>query len=159
MSRTLYELSEQTSLLLAMLEAEEIDIQTFNDTVEGMGAIKKTESCCKILSQLNGEAAMYKAEIERLEKAKKAIENNAKWLKSQIYNFYLANGSQKIKAGTFTVSARKSEFVDIPDDAKIPKKYLKVTVSPDKTAIKAAIKSGIKVRGATISTRESVQIK
>ena len=159
MSQTLYELSEQTSMLLAMLEADEIDIQTFNDTVEGMGAIEKVENCCKILSQLNGEAAMYKAEIERLEKAKKTIENNAKWLKSQIYNFYLANGSQKIKTGTFTVSARKNEFVDIPDDAKIPKKYLKVTVSPDKTAIKAAIKSGVKVRGATISTRESVQIK
>lgn len=159
MSQTLYELSEQTAMLLEMFEADEIDEQTFKDTVEGMGAIEKVENCCKILSQLNGEASIYKSEIERLEKAKKTIENNAKWLKSQIYNFYLANGSQKIKAGTFTVSARKSEFVDIPDDTKLPKKYLKITVSPDKTAIKNAIKNGLKVRGATISTRESVQIK
>lgn len=156
---TLYEMSSATRTLYEMLMNDEIDEQTFNDTVEGMGAIEKVEGYCQIISQLNAESDMFKAEIERLAKKKSALDNRVKWLKSQLYDFYLANGCEKIKAGTFTVSVRKSECVDIPDISKIPKKYCNVTVSPDKTAIKAALKQGLKVSGAEIVSRESVQIK
>lgn len=156
---TLYELSSQAAQLLELLEAGDIDEQTFNDTFEAMGADEKVESCCKVLRQLEADTAMYAAEVERLERAKKSVEANAKRLKGEIYNFYLASGSRKIKAGTFAVSARKSKYLELADDAAIPDEYLKVTVKPDKTAIKAALESGVVIAGAEIKERESVQIR
>lgn len=159
MTQTLYEMSAAAHSLLEMLMNDEIDEQTFNDTVEGMGAIEKVEGYCQIISQLNGEVEMFNAEIERLKKTKITLEKRIEWLRGQLYNFYVANGSKKIKAGTFTVSARKSEIVNIPDESRIPKKYLRIKTEPDKTAIKNALMQGVKVTGASIQKRESVQIK
>lgn len=156
---TLYEMTSATQTLFDLLMSDEIDEQTFKDTVEGMGAIEKVEGYCQIITEMKGESEKFKNEIDRLTAKKRSIENNIAWLKGQLLNFYNSNGGEKIKAGTFTVSVRKSEYVDIPDASLIPKKYLKVKTEPDKTAIKKAINDGLKVRGATISSRESVQIK
>lgn len=159
MAETLYEMSLATQTLFEMLMNDEIDEQTFNDTVEGMGAIEKVEGYCQVISRINAEAEMFKNEIDRLTKRKKSLENNANWLKEQLLNFYNANGGEKIKAGTFVVSTKKSTYVDISDESKIPKKYCTVKVSPNKTAIKTAIDRGIKVRGANLQERENLQIK
>ncbi len=159
MAETLYEMSLATQTLYEMLMNDEIDEQTFNDTVEGMGAIEKVEGYCQVISRMNAEAEMFKNEIDRLTKRKKSLENNVNWLEGQLLNFYNANGGEKIKAGTFHVSARKNTYVDIPDESRIPKKYCTVKVSPNKTAIKEAIDSGIRVRGASIQERVSVIIR
>lgn len=156
---TLYEMTSATQILFDLLMSDEIDEQTFKDTVEGMGAIEKVEGYCQIITEMKGESEKFKNEIDRLTAKKRSIENNIAWLKGQLLNFYNSNGGEKIKAGTFTVSVRKSEYVDIPNASLIPKKYLKVKTEPDKTAIKKAINDGHKVRGATITSRESVQIK
>lgn len=155
----LYEMTTATQELYDLLMNDEIDEQTFNDTVEGMGAIEKVEGYCQIISEMIGDSAKFKAEIDRITAKKKSLDNKVTWLKGQLLNFYIANGGEKIEVGTFTVSVRKSEYVDIPDASLIPKKYLKVKTEPDKIAIKDALKHGLKVKGAAISTRESVQIK
>lgn len=159
MAETLYEMTSATQTLYEMLMNDEIDEQTFNDTVEGMGAIEKVEGYCQVISRMNAEAEMFKNEIDRLTKRKKSLENNANWLKGQLLNFYNANGGKKIKAGTFVVSTKKNAYVDISNESKIPKKYCTVKVSPNKTDIKKAIDSGIKVRGASIQERVSVIIR
>ena len=46
---TLYELTNQANALYELLQGEEIDEQTFNDTLEAMGAGEKIESYCKII--------------------------------------------------------------------------------------------------------------
>lgn len=159
MGETLYEMSLATQMLFEMLMNDEIDEQTFNDTVEGMGAIEKAKGYCQMISVLDAEAEMFKNEIDRLTKKKKTIENKVAWLKEQLLNFYYANGAKKFDAGTFTVSVRKSSIVCISDESKIPSEYCIIKVSPDKTAIKKAINSGIAVNGANIQERESLQIK
>lgn len=155
----LYEMTNYVAQLYEMLEAGEIDEEIIKDTIEAMGVDEKVEGYCQVIKQLLADASMFKDEIDRLTARKKSIENNAEWLKKQLLDFYVASGSKEIKAGTFKVTTRKNEYVDIPDESKIPKKYLTVKVSPNKTDIKAAIKSGVKVRGAAILTRESIQIK
>lgn len=157
----LYEMTMAAMQLLDMLEEGEIDEQTFNDTVEGMGAIEKVEGCCQVLAELNADVNKCKVEIERLTEKKKSLENNIKWLKGQLLNFYKANGGKKINAGTFTVSARKSEAVEVLDVDVIPEEYLTVkqTVSANKTAIKEAIKNGISVNGAELKVNENIQVK
>ena len=63
---TIYELTEQANALYNLLQAEEIDEQTYNDTLEAMGAGEKVESYCKVIKQLQSDAEMYKTEIDRL---------------------------------------------------------------------------------------------
>ncbi|OKP79794.1 hypothetical protein BTE77_06810 [Ensifer adhaerens] len=52
-----------------------------------------------------------------------------------------------------TISVAKGrDSVEITDEAAVPKKFLKVTTTPDKTAIKAELDAGKKVKGAALKT-------
>ena len=62
---TLYEMSLAAQNLLDLLTDEEIDEQTFNDTLEAMGAAEKVENTCKAIGCLTADAEMFKKEIER----------------------------------------------------------------------------------------------
>ncbi|MBZ9973485.1 siphovirus Gp157 family protein [Mesorhizobium sp. BR1-1-12] len=68
-----------------------------------------------------------------------------------------AAGIQKAPLVEATVSVGKGrDSVEIVDEAKLPRSYLRVVTSPDKTAIKAALDAGKKVRGAAIKTGDDV---
>ena len=55
---------------------------------------------------------------------------------------------------------RKSTSVEIENDTLIPKKFMvkKVTTSPDKTSIKAALKAGKSVPGCALKTNQNLQM-
>lgn len=157
---TLYELNEQTKQLLNLLTDGEIDEQTYNDTLEGMGLLEKIENTCKVLTELNGEVAKYNAEIERLTARKNTLDKRIGWLKGQLMNCYITNGGEQIKAGTFTLSTRKSSSVTITDESKLDSKYFieqpaKISLS----AIKKDIADGVEVSGAEIVEKENLQIR
>lgn len=157
---TLYELNKQTKQLLNLLTDGEIDEQTYNDTLEGMGLLEKIENTCKVLTELNGEVAKYKAEIERLTTRENTLVKRIEWLKGQLMNCYITNGSEQIKAGTFTLSTRKSSSVTITDESKLDSKYFieqpaKISLS----AIKKDIADGVEVSGAEIVEKENLQIR
>ena len=59
------------------------------------------------------------------------------------------------------ISYRKSDSVEITNFDLLPSKYIKKKVeeSPDKVAIKDAIKNGKDVSGAKITTNYNIQIK
>ena len=156
---TLYEMTDQVKQLLEMLENDDIDEQSFNDTVEAMGVNEKIEGYCQIINQLEAYLPMFDDEIKRLTAKKKTVDNRIAWLKGQLLHFYICNGRKKLTAGTFTVSSRTSRSVDIQDESQIPQEYLKAKWSPDKTAIKEALNNGVEVKGTIIKESESVQIK
>lgn len=83
----------------------------------------------------------------RKENAKKNIEKLEGWLAG-------ACGGQKFATGACEVSFRKSTALDVLDQELIPEKFLKTKVktetSPDKNAIKAAIKAGEEVPGCKL---------
>lgn len=70
-------------------------------------------------------------------------------------------GGEKFTADECVVSFRKSSSVRVLDEQAIPAAYMaeKVTRSPDKAAIKSAIKSGADVPGAALVDTLNVQIK
>ena len=85
-------------------------------------------------------------------------------VKAQSVIGYIKNQeATEIKAddGTFKASFRKSKAVDVFDEAQIPAEFMRerVTIVPDKTAIKKAIESGQEVAGAKIEERLNLQIK
>ena len=53
---TLYEMTEQAKTLYNMLSYGEIDEQTFNDTLESIGADDKINDYCIVIRQLKADA-------------------------------------------------------------------------------------------------------
>ena len=80
---TLYEFTGAAKDLYALLENDEIDEQTFHDTLEAIGAEDKVESYCQIISQLEADKAelvdakiaVLQGEIDRLKSAGASITN------------------------------------------------------------------------------------
>lgn len=106
--------------------------------------------------------AAAKAEIDRIAQLGEREGKTASRMEKLIGLFFPADKTPKpVILGNFQVSYRASSAVEILDASKLPKKFIvkKVTTSPDKTAISAAIKAGKKVPGARIEERQNIQIK
>lgn len=159
---TLYEMTEQARTLYAMLEAGDIDEQTFADTLESIGAEEKADSYCRIIRQFQADVEALKQEKDRLDAKKKTAEAAIDRMKYALLEFVRAVGGkeQKIKTPLFSVSTRISQSVSVLDADAIPAVY-KIP-QPDKIAvseINKALKSGIEIPGAQLTNNTSVIIK
>lgn len=117
---------------------------------------QKIENIACFIKNLKADAAALKAEKNALDKRQKTAENKAESL-SKYLGGYL-NG-QTYKSPKAAVSWRKSEAIQVDDIEQIPKEFLNVTVAPNKTDIKAAIKNGKEVPGATLVTNQNMVVK
>ena len=68
---------------------------------------------------------------------------------------------EKIETPLIKLSFRNSESVEITNEQQLDSRFIvtKTVSTPDKKAIKDAIKSGVFVEGATISYNRNLQIK
>lgn len=157
---TLYEMTAQANALYEMLQADEIDEQTFNDTLEALGTAEKVESYCKVIKQLQSDIDMFKGEIDRLTARKKTAENAVDRMKNALLTFLQFSGQDKVKAGSFAVSTATTQAVQITDEKAIPCIYL-VEQPPkiDKIGIKNALKAGEEISGAELINNVGVRIR
>lgn len=109
--------------------------------------IKNLESLIKALKA--EEDALKK----RRETAAKKVESLKKWLSDAV-------GYQKFETAKIIVTFRKSTATEV-DAETVPKKWCvkKITFTPDKTAIKAALLTGQKIKGASLVEHQNIQIK
>ncbi len=100
-------------------------------------------------------------EIKRLQEIKKRNNKKAEWLERTISNAMQQFGIEKVESPTLKLSFRKSESTEVINEAQIDDKFMtiKTTKTPNKTAIKEAIKSGEVVYGAVLVTNMNLQIK
>ena len=105
---------------------------------------------------LDGEAEAIGKEIDRLRKRKKSLENREAFLKSLVVNSLQSFGQTKIKGDAYKVWLSESTSVDmLPEWEKVLPPHLttqKITVDPDKNAIKELLKAGQVVPGARLKT-------
>lgn len=166
---TLYVLKGAAAELYELLSADEIDEQTFVDTLESIGANEKVESYCRVIKQLEADVktdidaqiAVLAEEIDRLKAVKARKQSNIDSMKYRLQEFIEACGGQKQKGVTFTAFLRDTKSVKITDEAALPGEYMtvKTTSSPNKAAIKEALDRGEKITGAEIEVTRSVQIR
>ena len=121
----------------------------------------KSNNIVYAIKNLESNNAAIDAEIERLQALKKRNSSNIDKVKSNILWFMQQNNVETIKTDLATFSKRKSESTDIENIELIPQEFITVkqTFTPDKTAIKKAIKEGREVAGAKVITNYSIQIK
>lgn len=157
---TIFQMTDSVKALYDMLENEEIDEQTYNDTVENIGADEKVEGCIYVCKTLEAENVAYETEIKRLQSLVDKNKASINRLNNSVIDFMKATKQQKMKAGTFSLRLQDSERTVITDEEKIPPEYLVPQApKPDKKAIKKAIKEGIKIEGVKIEVNTNIIVK
>lgn len=175
---TLYDIDER----LTLLESEYVDsltgeiIQTEEEFSKLFDEIqmdihtKISDTAC-FIKNLQSDCDALKAEEQRLNQRRKVKESLIERLQNNI-DGYIKNrlnnpedtesiNKWKLENPRVKISYRKSDVVEITDEASIPKEYLteKIEIKPNKTEIKKAIKNGVDVKGATVVTNLNMQIK
>ena len=114
-----------------------------------------------VIKQMEGNVDLIDAEIKRLQAMKKSRVNAAELLKETIKTAMLMYDLNTIEIPTLKLSFRKSESVEVINEAQLTEQFTttKTTVTPNKVAIKEAIKNGEVVEGAVLVTNLNLQIK
>ncbi|KIQ05045.1 hypothetical protein RU07_02270 [Agrobacterium tumefaciens] len=87
--------------------------------------------------------------ISDLQARKSRAERRKEAMRSLMFKLLKAAGVPRVPLAEATISiGKKAGSVEIIDEALLPKAYVRVSTSPDKTAIKEALQAGKKVRGA-----------
>lgn len=110
---------------------------------------------------LDEDSARVGREIERMTAIKKRLERERDRVKEGLANACNALGVEKVQGMYANISFRSSEQTVIENEGAIPDEYMtvKTTYTPNKTAIKEAIKAGKDVPGAHVEKRKNIQIK
>jgi hypothetical protein len=100
-------------------------------------------------------------EIKRLKELKERREKAIDRMKQSVTNAMQLYGIEKVESSFLKLSFRKSESVEVINEAQLLPEFTttKVTTTPNKTAIKEAIKRGEVVEGAVLVTNQNLQIR
>lgn len=164
MNRSLYEISTELEHLNDVLMASEGELTL---EVENQLAIAQTDLQTKgagygiVILENTYEVAKLESEIKRLADKKKAIERTNERLEGAVSEAMQRFGFEEIKTTHVKLSFRKSESVEIIDAGIIPSEFLvtKTTYTPDKAAIKSALKDGAEVNGCVLLQKKNLQVK
>ena len=137
------------------LETGEIDVELFEKLQ--LEKDEKIENVALWIKNLSSD-------VEGMENEKKAFEERIKATKNKVIALktYLemALNGEKFQTAKCSITFRKSKSVTVLDVSKLDKDYLKYAdPTPDKTAIKKAIESGVTIAGASLVENLNVQIK
>lgn len=151
----LYEIDSAITACVDEETGEIIDLEKLSELL--MERDMKIEKVALWIKNLDANATAIKAERDALDKRMKSAENKAKSLREWLKN---ALECKPFETAKVRISFRKSESAEV-DESVLDKKWCreKVTYTPDKTAIKNAIKAGQSVAGAKIVVNHNIQIK
>ena len=168
MELKIYEIPSQIQAALNALEVDEETGEIVGwDKLEALteSATTKIANCARFLQYAQVQIDAMKDAEEKIKARRQSAQNFVDKLSVKVVQALLAmpDGKRKIEEPDIKVSTRKSESVSLDDESLLDKKFVKVEVitkqSPDKKAIKEAIKAGEEVKGAHLCTNYSLQIK
>lgn len=162
----LYELTKAYEQLLDAVDEQaqenegevSADLESMLSTIEEERE-QKIINCAKVALNFKAKASAIKAEMDRLKARKEFFEKQEQHIKDWM-NHSLEVG-EKVQDALLTVSCRKSQSVNVIDEAEIPEAYMreKITHSPDKKLITQTIKEGGSVPGAELTENKNILIK
>lgn len=164
----LYELTNDYLALQEAIENGEIPEEALADTLEAItGSLEdKVDSIACILKGMDADIAAIKAEEDRLEARRQTKEAARDRLKQYLSDSLQRAGMDKLETARNRISFRKSEKVVIDENTLMVwaltyrDDLLTYTdPKPNLTAIKAAIKNGDEVFGASLCENRNIQIK
>lgn len=167
-SVNLYHISLETQNLYDRL-LDSIDEETGEVDIDIVSAleVKKEEfasaaiNYATVIRMLQRKTEEADAEIKRMAAIKDKLGRTVETMTKTLSAACQGLGFDKINGLTAAISFRKSEQTIIDNAELLPSEFVKekVTYTPDKTAIKNAIKAGQDVPGAHVETVNNIQIK
>jgi hypothetical protein len=120
----------------------------------------KLDNYGKYVKNLEAQAKALKEEEDKFKQRRQRIERKAEWFKKAIVSSLMLNGDKKFESVNVVLSTTKSHKVEV-DAEMLDKRFMreKVEYTPDKTAIKEAIKNGEEVVGAWMVTNINLTVK
>ena len=114
-----------------------------------------------VIKQFDADCDAIDIEVKRLNGLKKVRQNASERLKTTISNAMQLFEIEEIMTPLIKLNFRNSESVEITNESQLAERFTvtKTVITPDKKAIKDAIKSGEIVEGAIISYNKNLQIK
>lgn len=149
-------------------QQEETAIALIEQYLEAQGHTQslitaKADNICNFIDSLRATAEFRRNQAKRLAELAEADAKRAQSLTDYMLNVLtrLYPEQPSFSLPTHELKSRRSEAVEIEDEELIPDDLFrtKTTRSPDKTAIKAAIKGGQEIVGARLVQRTNWTIK
>ena len=155
----LYEIEKEIMSCVDMETGEIIDCEKLDSLT--MERDQKIENIALWVKNLEADAKAYKEEKDSFAQKQKVAENKAKSLKEYLSRFLAGTSYKSTKVN---IRFRKSESVDVFSLESLIEygnaDYLKYKEPEvDKTAIKAALKSGANIPGCILVESNNIQIK
>jgi hypothetical protein len=164
MNQSIYKIQNEFQLIIAEVINNEGEITPELETALTINKEQlqsKAVDYCYVIKQLDYDCEQIDNEIARLNKLKKVRSNLTDRLKNTVSSAMQLYDVEKIETPLIKLSFRNSESVEITNEQQLDACFIvtKTVTSPDKKAIKDAIKSGQLVCGATISYNKNLQIR
>jgi hypothetical protein len=162
----LYVLAHDYRAAAEKLADMDLDDQTISDTLESMSGdleVKATNTAM-FCRNLEASAAAIKEAEAQMAARRKAIENRAARIKDYLLANMMVAGVQKIECPHFKLAVRENPAaVEVYEPGLIPAQFMRQPdpppPSPDKTAIKEALKAGAEVPGCKLTKGVRLEIK
>lgn len=160
---TLYEIDREILDCIDLETGEILDFEKLESLQ--MQREEKIESVALWYKNLCSDAEAFKAEKNAFAEREAAAKNKAESLKNWLS--YALNG-EKLSTSKVAISFRKSVVVEIEDEEKFIESALRTgrddlltfkTPTVNKTATKKAISAGEEFFGASLVTKQNIQIK
>ena len=127
--------------------------------------VEKARNVVAFMLNQEAEATMIREAEKKMVTRRQAIESRVTRFREYLQRSMEMTGITEIKAndGSFVAKLylERDAVVVIDDDLALPPEFVRVvtTTSPDKTAIKSAIKAGKEVAGAHVEKKNRLEIK
>lgn len=121
----------------------------------------KLDGCGAYIKNLDAEVEALKAEAKKLTERARIKQNRADRLREYVSMALTSAGQDKFESNRVVFSFRTSQQVRITSEAELPEEYWKTKTekSPDKDAIKKALKAGQEITGAELVNNRNLQVK
>ena len=121
----------------------------------------KLEAVALFIKSLEAESAAMSEEERKLAERRGRNDRKAERLRRYLSDSMQRFGDTKLETARVSLGFRRSESVEVIDQAALPVEFIKVkmTETPDKAAIKKALKAGQQVAGAQLVENKNLQIK
>ena len=163
---TLYKLADEYRALAAKLEELTDDPVVISDTLEGesLALEDKARAVACFIANIEAEAEVYAAHAKTLADKGRAIQKRADGLRDYLKTNMERCGITEIKpngAGPALKIKQNPEAVEVTDASLVPEEFLAPPPprSPDKTAIKAALKAGQELSFARLTRGTRLEVK
>lgn len=160
----MYDYSEAYISLEQKLVNGEIELETYQDTIESIsdGGNEKAENLGKMIDNFKAQSTILKDEADKLTAKRKSLDNKVEWLTASLETYLMALGKEQYQVGLYKLWYKKlPDVVEFTNENVIPKAY-KTPQEPkiDKRSISRALKDGETVRGAKLVTnRKKFEVK